>query len=50
MYTKAVEYKGVWLAPGSQCLALYQENKWKQLDELLKKIDEDYRKLTGGAK
>lgn len=50
MYAKAVEYKGGWIAPGSHAMELYQDKKWKLLDEHLKKLDQEYAKLTGVKK
>ena len=47
MYRNAVEYKGVWLAPGSESMKLYQEKKFKQLDELLADCEKRKRKLEG---
>lgn len=47
MYRKAIFYKGVWLAPGSESFELYNLKKMKELDKLMAKLDVDYRKLSG---
>jgi len=47
MYTKAVKYKDVWLAPGSEAYSLYEAKDWKKLDALLKETDNAKRKLEG---
>lgn len=47
MYTKAVKYKDVWLAPGSEAFSLYEMKEWKKLDALLKETDTLKRKLEG---
>lgn len=50
MYRDAVKYNGIYLAPGSEAMALYQSKKpedRKKLDLHLKKLDQDYRKLSG---
>lgn len=47
MYRKAVLYKGVWLAPGSDALAMYQLGKFKDLDKHLAELDKAWRKLEG---
>lgn len=33
VYRGAVQYKGVWLAPGSHAFQLYQDKKFKELDQ-----------------
>lgn len=43
----AVLYKGVYLAKGSECFALHEAKKWKQLDELLTLLDHKKKKLEG---
>ena len=48
MYRGAVEYKGTWLAPGSQAIQLYQDRKLKELDQHLKALEENERKLLEG--
>lgn len=45
---KSVLYKGIRLMQGSQCYELHQEGKFKELDKLLKKLDEDLKKLMEG--
>ena len=47
MIKGSINYKGVWLAPGSLAHALYQEGKRKELDLLVKSVAEKDRKLTG---
>ncbi len=51
MYRNAVKYKDVWLAPGSEGYELYKEREkgknQKLLDDLVKKCDNDKRKLEG---
>lgn len=47
MYRNAVEYKGVWLAPGSEALELYKLKQFQKLDELLAECDKNKRKLEG---
>ena len=39
MYLKAIQYKGVWLAPGSTAYELYQDRKLKELDQHLKQLE-----------
>lgn len=39
MNTRAVKYKDSWLDPNSQCYKLYQDKKFKELDNLLKELD-----------
>ena len=48
MYVKAVKYKDGWLAPGSRAYELYQERKFKELDQHLKEVEERARKLIEG--
>ena len=50
VYRGAVQYKGVWLAPGSHAFQLYQDKKFKELDQLMKEVAERDRKLTEGSK
>lgn len=48
MYKNAVEYRGVWLAPGSQAFELYHSKDPKarqQLDALMKEVDEREKRL-----
>ena len=52
MYLKAVKYKDIWLAPGSEAYELYVElgNKPKnqeKLDKLIKECSDRKRKLEG---
>ena len=51
MYRNAVEYQGVWLAPGSEAFELYKERtkgkNQKLLDDLIKKCEADKKKLEG---
>lgn len=48
MYRNAVEYKGVWLAPGSESYRLFHEKKFKELDQHQKLLAENERKLIEG--
>jgi len=48
MYRGAVFYKGTWLAPGSHAIQLYQDKKFKELDQHLKTLEENERRLLGG--
>lgn len=50
MYRNAVWYKGIWLAPGSESLELYQSKDPKdrqKLDKHLKAQELAYNKLAG---
>lgn len=47
MYAKAVKYKDVWLAPGSEAFSLHADKKFEQLDKLLKQCAEAKTKLEG---
>lgn len=47
MYVNAIKYKDIWLAPGSDALALYQLKEYKKLDELLAACDKTKRKMEG---
>lgn len=47
MYRGAVQYRGVWLAPGSESLQLFKDGKFKELDQHLKAQDEKRRILEG---
>lgn len=50
MYLKAVLYKDVWLAPGSEAFELYHETKPDskvKLDKLLKECNDRKNKLEG---
>lgn len=38
MYRTAINYKGLWLAPGSKALQLYQDKKFKELDAHIKAV------------
>lgn len=40
-------YKERWLAPNSEGFALHQKKEWKKLEELVKKVDNDYKRLSG---
>ena len=48
MYLKAVNYKGMWLAPGSRAFALYEERRFSELQEHLKQVNENEKKLLAG--
>ena len=50
MYRNAVQYKGVWLAPNSQAFQLYQDKKFRELDQLMKEVAERDRQLMEGTK
>lgn len=53
MYKDAVEYKGVWLAPGSQAFELYHSKDPKaraKLDAFMKEVDERERRLLQEVK
>lgn len=45
VYRGAVEYKGVWLAPGSLAHQLYMDKKLKELDQHNKALDQKEREL-----
>lgn len=45
VYRGAVQYKGVWLAPGSHAFQLYKDKKFKELDQHNKALDEKEREL-----
>ena len=45
---EAVLYKGVWLDPNSRAFQLYQDKKFKELDQHMKECDERARKLEKG--
>jgi len=46
MYLKAVKYKdGSYLAPGSKCFELYQNKQFKELEQLIKELDQKYKKF-----
>lgn len=47
MYLKAILYKGVNLAPGSDALQMHQDKKFKELDKHLEQLDKAKRKLEG---
>jgi hypothetical protein len=47
MHLKAVKYKDVWLAPGSECYDLYHDTKNK---DSLKKLDQKLKQLDADAK
>lgn len=47
MYLKARLYKGVYLAPGSESFQLLEDKKFKELDKLMAKLEEDKQKLEG---
>lgn len=47
MYSKAKLYNGVWLAPGSDSLRLFEEKKFKELDKHMAELDKAKRKLEG---
>lgn len=48
MYLKAINYKGMWLAPGSHAYKLYEERRFSELQEHLKQVNEAARKLEEG--
>lgn len=50
MYRNAVQYKGIWLAPNSQAFQLYQDKKFKELDQLMKEVAERDRKILEESK
>lgn len=50
MYRNAVQYKGIWLAPGSQAHQLHTEKKFKELDQLMKEVAERDRKILEESK
>lgn len=43
VYRGAVQYKGTWLAPGSQAFQLYQDKKFKELEQLMKAVADKER-------
>lgn len=45
MYRSAVNYKGVWLAPGSRAEELYRLKQFKELDAHIKALDQKERNL-----
>ena len=45
MYLKAINYKGMWLAPGSHAYKLYEERRFSELQEHLKQVNENEKKL-----
>ena len=47
MNKNAVLYKGIYLMPGSEAFTLHKEGKTEQLNALLRKCDQDKRKLEG---
>lgn len=47
MYVKAVKYKDVWLAPGSEGFQLYHEKKMETLDKLVKECNDRKNKMEG---
>lgn len=47
MYRKAVKYKDVWLAPGSEAYQLYHDKKFNELEKLLKATALAKDKLEG---
>lgn len=52
MYKNAVEYQGVWLAPGSEAFELYVElgskpKNQEKLDKLIKECSDRKRKMEG---
>lgn len=47
MYRDAVNYKGVWLAPGSLAMELFKAKKMDALDKLLRETEDSKRKLEG---
>ena len=47
MYRNAVLYNGVWLAPGSEAMELYQTKQWEKLDKHLAALDKAKRKMEG---
>lgn len=49
MYVKAIHYKNVWLAPGSQAFELYQSlpKTQKELDKLVKECNDRKNKMEG---
>ena len=49
MYLKAVNYKGMWLAPGSHAFALYEERRFSELQEHLKQVKHAAKKLEEGS-
>lgn len=49
MYRGAIQYKGIWLAPGSLSHQLHTERKFKELDQHLKALDEKERLLLEGT-
>lgn len=50
MYRNAVQYKGIWLAPGSRAFQLHQEKKFKELDIHMKEVDEREKRLLAQGK
>lgn len=46
MYPKAVQYKGIWLAPGSLAFQLHTDKKFKELDQHMKTVEEKDRRLV----
>ena len=38
MYRAAVLYRGIWLAPGSDCYRLHQEGKLRELQAVLARL------------
>lgn len=43
MYRNAVCYRGLWLAPGSNAIKLYEEKKFKELDQIVKQVEAEDR-------
>lgn len=50
MNKKCIKYKDCYLDPNSKCYELYHSKNFKELDKLIKKLDVDYKKLTGEIK
>ena len=46
MYIKAIKYKDIYLAPGSQAYQLYEDKKFQELDKHLKTLDQAEAELV----
>lgn len=47
MFKNAIEYKGVWLMPGSDSHRLYTEKKWAELEKHMAELEKNRKKLEG---
>ena len=45
MYKSAVKYRDTWLAPASKGLEMFQDKKFKELDQHLKELDRKEKQL-----